>query len=351
MVTEPSETMLAVRLIEWGGPPVLCRVPIPEPRGTEVLLRVEAVGLCQSDLHLLDATQGLPPLKPPFTLGHEVVGTVVRAGADSEADLGDRVVVHGPCGCNRCERCATGEDNYCDRRHELDWIGIGIGLDGGMAEYMLAPHARHLVKIGELDPATAAPLADAGLTAYHAVALAQPRISADGVVVVIGVGGLGHLAIQILTATTSARVIAIDVRSQGRELALACGAVAAIDGSDGLAAELSRLSSHKADAVLDFVGSDTTLQVSAESIRSGGEIVVVGSAGGTISVEKGGLLPQGTRISIPFWGSHSELEKMIALAESGDLAAEMEVRPLADALSAIEDLRSGRVNGRLVLVP
>jgi alcohol dehydrogenase, propanol-preferring len=350
MVNESSETMLAVRLVEWGGPPALCRVPIPEPRGTEVLLRVEAVGLCQSDLHLLDATGGFSRLQPPFTMGHEVAGTVVNVGGESRAAVGTRVVVHGPCGCGRCERCISGEDNYCDRRHELQWTGIGIGLDGGMAEYMLVPHARHLVGIGSLDAAATAPLADAGLTAYHAVELARPRISPDGVVVVMGIGGLGHLAVQILRATTSARVIAIDVRPEARELALKCGATVAT-GSSQLAGELDRLSNHRADAVLDFVGSDATLQAAAESLRSGGELVVVGSAGGSISVRKGGLLPQGTRVSIPFWGSHPELQDVIGLASSGDLAAEVDVRPLGSALRAIADLRSGQVSGRLVLVP
>ncbi|GAF49549.1 alcohol dehydrogenase catalytic domain-containing protein [Rhodococcus wratislaviensis] len=351
MVTT-SQTMLAVRLVEWGKPPELCQVPIPEPRGTEVLIRVEAAGLCQSDLHLLDAADGVPRLEPPFTLGHEVVGAVVSTGKESESrvEIGARVVVHGPCGCSQCERCTSGEDNYCDRRHELDWTGIGIGLDGGMAEYMLVPDARHLVEIGALDPAAAAPLADAGLTAYHAVELARQRISADGVVVVIGAGGLGHLAVQVLRATTSARVIAVDVRPQARELALACGATAAVDSSQ-LTSELDKLSNHKADAVLDFVGSDLTLQAAAGALRSRGELVVVGSAGGSITVTKGGSLPQGTRLSIPFWGSHTELRKVIELASTGNLAAEVDVRPLGDALSALGDLRSGQVNGRLVLVP
>lgn len=351
MVTAMNPTMLAVRLTEWGQPPELCHVPIPEPSGSQVLLRVEAAGLCHSDLHLLDATEGSPQRQPPFTLGHEVVGTVVDMGAEADACLGDLVVVHGPCGCGRCQRCLAGEDNYCDHRRDLAWAGIGIGLDGGMAEYMLVPHARHLVRIEGLEPASAAPLADAGLTAYHAIQLAQGRISTGGVVVVIGAGGLGHLAIQILTATTSARVVAIDVRSEARGLALACGAVAAVESAEMLAAEMADLQSDKADAVLDFVGSDTTLEWAVNAVRSGGEIVVVGSAGGSVTIRKGGQLPLGTRISIPFWGSHSDLQQVIALAESGAVVAEVEVRPLASALAAIEDLRSQRVKGRLVLVP
>ncbi|MGW0584237.1 alcohol dehydrogenase catalytic domain-containing protein, partial [Streptomyces sp. NPDC002920] len=185
--------MRAVRLLDWGREPVLGEVERPVPREGEVLVEVEAAGLCHSDLHVIDAAPGALPYRPPFTLGHEVAGRVATG-----SDAGERVVVHGPWGCGDCPRCAVGRDNLCDRRGELGWHGVGLGRDGGMAEYLLVPSARHLVPIGDLSAEQAAPLSDAGLTSYAAVAGVRHALGEDTTAVVIGVGGLGHLAVQIL---------------------------------------------------------------------------------------------------------------------------------------------------------
>jgi propanol-preferring alcohol dehydrogenase len=339
----------ALRLVAWGGPPSLVDVDVPEPAGTEVLVRVEAAGICHSDLHVLDAAPGALPYRPPFTLGHEIAGHVAALGGEASGlAVGERVAVHGPWGCGTCRRCAVDEDNYCDRRAELSWSGAGLGRDGGMAGYVLVPHTRHLVPIGDLDVTQAAPLTDAGLTPYHAVA--GLKLVEDAAVVVIGVGGLGHVAIQILRAVTRARVFAVDVREDALDLAHRSGAHRVLRTGTGTAAVLRR-ETGGADAVLDFVGGDPTLALGAEVLRPGGTLVVVGSGGGRLTVAKPGPLPPGASVSLPFWGSGRELREVIALARAGSIRVETERFPLSAAGEAFSRLRDGHVRGRAVLLP
>ncbi|MCX5063216.1 NAD(P)-dependent alcohol dehydrogenase [Streptomyces sp. NBC_00201] len=345
--------MRAVRLREWGREPTIGDVQRPEPRGAEVLVRVEAVGLCHSDLHVIDSAPGTLPYRLPFTLGHEVAGHIAALGLDAEGlRIGERVAIYGPWGCGDCSRCTAGRDNYCDRRGELGRHGVGLGQDGGMAEYVLVPSARHLVPIGDLPSDQAAPLSDAGLTSYHAVAGLRGALGEASTAVVIGVGGLGHLAVQILRATTPSRVLAVDVREEALAVAHRSGA------HDGtlMRADTARVlraatAGVGADAVLDFVGNDATLRLAVDLLRPGGELALVGSGGGQVAVRKPGFLPPGFRLSLPFWGTRPELAEVIALARSGALHVEIERLPLSAALEAFGRLRRGRVRGRAVLVP
>nr|WP_258573742.1 NAD(P)-dependent alcohol dehydrogenase [Streptomyces sp. KM273126] len=355
--------MRALRLTAWGEPPAWCEVERPVPRGAEVLVRVEATGLCHSDLHVVDAAPGVLPYRLPFTLGHEIAGIVEALGPDADgpdADgldtdglaAGDRVVVYGPWGCDSCGRCASGRANYCDRRESLAWHGAGLGRDGGMAEYVLVPSARHLAPTGDLAAGQAAPLSDAGLTSYHAVAGMRPALGEGTTAVVIGVGGLGHLAIQILRATTAGRVFAVDVREEALALAHRCGAEFGTLLRDDTARVLTaRTAGSGADAVLDFVGSSTSLTLATGVLRPGGELAVVGSGGGHLTVRKPGALPPGLRLSLPFWGTRPELADVISLARSGAIHVETEPFPLSAAQEAFDRLRGGRVRGRAVLVP
>ncbi|MER6081012.1 NAD(P)-dependent alcohol dehydrogenase [Streptomyces sp. NPDC001833] len=347
----------AVRLTRWGGPPVLTELARPTPAGEEVLVRVEAAGLCRSDLHVVDAAPGGLPYRIPFTLGHEVAGRVLERGPRAVGPaVGERVVVYGPWGCGRCANCVAGAENYCDRRPELDrelaGTGAGLGRDGGMADTVLVPSGRLLVPVGELDAVQAAPLTDAGLTAYHAVTAAGRHLTDGASVVVLGVGGLGHLAVQILRATTTAQVLAVDVREEALALADACGAhVATLLRPDTARVLRARTSGTGAAAVLDFVGSRSSLELAVAVLRAGGELVVVGSGGGELTVRKPGALPPGTRISLPFWGTVPELERVVALAREGALHVEVERYPLSSAPEAFDRLRAGAVRGRAVVVP
>ncbi|MDX3452402.1 NAD(P)-dependent alcohol dehydrogenase [Streptomyces sp. ME02-8801-2C] len=347
----------AVRLTRWGGPPVVTEVARPVPTGEEVLIQVEAAGLCRSDLHVIDAPAGSLPYRTPFTLGHETAGRVAARGPRAAGPaIGERVVVYGPWGCGSCARCAAGAENYCDRRAALDadraGTGVGLGRDGGMADWLLVPSGRLLVPVGELSAVQAAPLSDAGLTAYHAVATVRSAIGEGASVVVLGIGGLGHLAVQILRATTPAQVLSVDVREEALALADQCGAHFGTLLRPDSTAVLRRLTGGVgAVAVLDFVGSNASLDLATGVLRAGGELAMVGSDGGEVTVRKPGALPPGTRISLPFWGTLPELEQVVALARGGALRVEVERFALSRALEAIEGLRSGGVRGRAVLVP
>jgi propanol-preferring alcohol dehydrogenase len=228
--------MRALRLVEWKHPAELTEVAEPEPGPGEVRVRIGGAGACHSDLHLMDDFEGgLLPWGPPFTLGHENAGWVESIGAGATGvEIGEAVAVYGPWGCGRCHRCAQGMENYCV--HQADGpAGGGLGLDGGMAEYLIVPDARLLVPIGDLHPADAAPLTDAGLTPYHAVKRSLPLLGPGSTAVVIGAGGLGHLAIQIVAASTPAQVIAVDRRVEALQLAEAVGADRSVLAGDDAA--------------------------------------------------------------------------------------------------------------------
>lgn len=348
------DTMRAVRLHAWGERPALVEVPVPRPRGEEVVLRVDAAGLCHSDLHVMDAPAGRLPYPLPFTLGHEVVGTVVSCGPDVEAArarslVGQLHAVHGIWACGRCRQCLRGRENYCPAL--TGPIGAGLGYDGGLAEFVLVPSARHLVPVGDADPVALAPLTDAGLTAFHAVR-PHTELVRGGVVVVVGVGGLGHLALQVVADLAPAVLVAVDPRHEARALAERLGADAAVASVGHVTAALEALEAGAgADVVLDFVGSDATVAALPGLLAPGGQVAWVGSAGGTLEVAKGRDLPRGWGVAAPFWGTRADLADVVALAAGGVLHSETETYGLAEALDAYERLRAGEVRGRAVVVP
>jgi propanol-preferring alcohol dehydrogenase len=343
--------MQAYRLLEWGRDVERVEVPVPTPRGREVLVEVEAVGLCHSDLFVMSCEKGVLPYDLPLTLGHEVAGRVVAVGEDADRTLiGETGVVHGVWSCGECHNCRRGQDNYCVALEGR--VGCGLGRDGGLAEYVLVPDGRHFVPAHDVPAAALAPLADAGLTAYHAVDLHRGSLVDDCAALVIGVGGLGHLAVQILRATTSARVVATDPRPEACALAESLGAhhtAMAVD--DAMARLASSTGLTGADVVLDFVGSDETMRLGAGALVPGGRLVVVGGARGTMAVGKGLDLPLGWQVSAPFWGSREDLVSVVELAEKGLLDPVIEEVPFRAVPDAYARLRDGRVTGRLVVVP
>jgi alcohol dehydrogenase, propanol-preferring len=344
--------MRALRLLAWGEVPRICDVPVRSPAADEVRIEVRAAGLCHSDLHVIDAHHGSLQFQPPFTLGHEVAGRVAWVGEDVQGwEIGQAAVVYAPWGCDNCERCRSGKHNYCDSRGADEPVGLGLGTDGGMAETLVVAASR-LVSLGDLDPVLAAPLTDAGLTAYHAISRWRERLDAGTVAVVVGIGGLGHVAIQLLLATTASHVIAVDTRPSSLELAGRLGAhVVAAAGPDAFRAVRRSTQGRGADAVFDFVGTSDTVAFSTEVLRSNGELLLVGSGGGNLSVRKPGALPPGMRVSLPFWGSRSELVEVVRLAREGLVRVETARFPLSDHAAAFAILRGGGIQGRAVLVP
>jgi propanol-preferring alcohol dehydrogenase len=349
-VNLPS-SMRALRLEAWTSAPVLVEVAVPVPTGDEVLLRVDAAGLCQSDLHVMDAPAGLLPYPLPFTLGHEIAGTVVGLGDTADTDwLGAACLVHGVWGCGACRNCLRGRDNYCLRLAGGP-VGGGLGRDGGLAEFVLVPNTRHLVRNPDLDPVAAAPLTDAGLTALHAVSEYR-HLAANGTTLLIGSGGLGHLALQLLLAEPDPYVVVVDTRASARELATSLGAAGvAAHVSAGLELLAASGRGAGADLVVDFVGAAATLGDVPEALAPGGALVVVGSGGGAVEAAKGRRLPQGWRMSAPFWGPRADLVRVVELAHEGVLQAETSIYPLTGALDAYRELREGHIHGRAVVRP
>jgi alcohol dehydrogenase, propanol-preferring len=345
------DTMRAVRLLDWESRPELVTVPIPQPAAGQVLLEVEAAGICHSDLHLMRTPGGLPGFEIPFTLGHESAGVVVQTGPGVTGYRnGDKVAVFGIWSCGRCSRCLAGRENYCTKRAGA--VGGGLGYDGGLADYLLVPDARFLVPLDGLDPVVAALMTDAGLTSYHAIGRSRDRLHAGSVVVVIGVGGLGHLAVQILRATSAATVVAVDAKDSARELALRCGAHEVAAEAGEARRVVKRLSDDVgADVVLDFVGADSTLRLASQLVAIDGDLTIVGSAGGLVTAGKTSGLPVACRVSAPFWGTRAELAEVLQLARQGLITPVVERATLRQAVAVYERLETGEILGRAVVVP
>lgn len=342
--------MLAFQMMRWGEGGQLNRVPVPEPGAGEVLVKVAGNGICQSDLHALYEWQSCPPhlaVELPLTLGHEVAGWVEACGpgvAGLEPGLPCLLTV---AGCGRCRFCAQGWNNYCSNRGKQ----VGMGLDGGLAEYVVVPAAALVPLGGTLDPWRAAPLTDAGLSSYHAIKRVLPLLTPGSTVVVIGIGGLGHLAVGLLKALCGARVIAVDTSAEALALAGDLGADLCLGSDDTTALAIREASRDQgADAVLDFVGAGATMALAAQVIRPLGQIVVSGRGQGAFAFQDRAL-PYGAGISTTFGGSKLELMELVALAEAGVIAPRVSRYPLTEVQTAIDKLREGQVVGRAVIVP
>ncbi|MEU6451987.1 NAD(P)-dependent alcohol dehydrogenase [Streptomyces sp. NPDC046979] len=344
--------MKALQYRTIGAPPEVVTVPDPEPGPGQVLLKVTAAGVCHSDI----AVMGWPaegfPYELPLTLGHEGVGTVAALGAGvTGLDEGDAVAVYGPWGCGTCAKCAEGKENYCLRADALGIRPPGLGRPGSMAEYLLIDDPRHLVPLDGLDPVAAVPLTDAGLTPYHAIKRSLPKLVPGSTAVVIGAGGLGHVAVQLLRALTSARVVALDVSEDKLRLAREVGAHEVVL-SDAKAADAVRelTGGLGAEAVFDFVGVAPTVRTAGAVAAVEGDVTLVGIGGGSLPVGFG-VLPFEVSVTAPYWGSRGELIEVLDLARSGAVSVHTETYALDDAPLAYERLHAGEVNGRAVILP
>ncbi len=265
--------MKALRLMKWKSEAELVDVPKPTPGPGQVVIKIGGAGACHSDLHLMhDFADGLLPWKPPFTIGHENAGWIDSIGAGvSRFREGDPVAVYGAWGCGECGKCKAGFETYCDdpAKAPIPGGGAGLGLDGGMAEYMLVPFERLLLDLPSgLKPIDAAPLTDAALTPYHAIRRSWAKLTPEAFIVIIGIGGLGHMAVQIAKATTGATIIAIDSRSGALELAISLGAKYTFKVGDEVQSKVRDLTGgHGAEVVLDFVGNEQTMALGASLCR------------------------------------------------------------------------------------
>ena len=346
--------MKAFQLVEWQKPPELREVPVPEPGMGEVLIKVGGAGACHSDLHLMEWPAGMLPYPMPFTLGHENAGWVEKLGPGVTGfSVGDPVAVYGPWGCGHCYACRQGIEIYCENAATVNGGagGGGLGVDGGIAEYMLVQSSRHLIPLSTLPPKDAAPITDAGLTPYHAIKRSLPLLNPRASAVVIGVGGLGHMAVQILRALTSAQIIAVDVAEDKLAFAKDMGADATVISDEDAPAKVAELTKGQgAEAVIDFVGADATMALGAKMAHKAGHLTVVGLAMGTLPFNFFAL-PYECAIAAPYWGTLPELIELIALAENGRIKSHNTYYPLERAADAYQALREGKLFGRAVIVP
>jgi len=344
--------MRAYQLTAWESEPELRDVPVPEPGPGQVLIKVAGAGACHSDLHLMEWPPGTMAFEPPFTLGHENAGWVETLGAGVEGlEIGEAVAVYGPWGCGRCRSCRLSAENYCEHQAEIGAFGGGLGLDGGMAEYMLVPHSRLLLPLGNLDPRDAAPLSDAALTPYHAIKRSLQLLVPGSTAVVIGVGGLGHMGVQILRALSGARIVAVDISPEKLRLAREVGADEAIEAGSEAAAEIRELTAGLgAELIVDMVGSEDSIALAAQVARFESHVTVVGLAGGKFEFGFGAL-PFEAQLTIPYWGSAVELAEVLDLARAGKIRAHVERFELDHAGDAYERMREGSLEGRAVICP
>jgi NAD+-dependent secondary alcohol dehydrogenase Adh1 len=338
----------AVRLHAFGEPPLLEDVPEPTLAGSlDVLVRVGGAGLCRTDLHVLDGVFADLCLPPPFVMGHETAGWVHEVGPEVEAfAVGDPVVVHPYLTCGACPPCRRGTDYLCER-----FRFSGAMIDGGFAE-LVATSARSLVKLtATADPVDVAGLADGGLAAYHAVKGSVPWLLPGSTAAVIGAGGLGHIAIQLVHAMSSARVVAVDRSPAALQLAAELGADVLVEADGGHAQAVRDATDGRgADVVLDFVGDGGTPQDALAMIARSGRYVVVGY-GGRLETPTFDLVGNEITIAGSQVGSHTDLVELSSLYDSGRVKVAAQRYELGAVGDAIADLRAGSVRGRAVLIP
>ena len=331
-------------------------VDCPEPKGTEVLVRIGRCGVCHSDVHMqdgyfklgddkrLDVTAGRTL---PFTLGHEIAGTVERVGPQAEGIApGQAVAVFPWIGCGECAACAAGEENICAAPRHL-----GITVDGGFATHVLVPHPRYLLDYAPLDAGFAGALMCSGLTAFAALKRLADRAQ-RGPVLLVGLGGVGMMGLSLARALHQHAPFVADIDAGKRDAALAAGAAAAFDPSDP-AARKALMSASKGGvyAACDFVGSDRSLQFATGALAKGGKVVVTGLLGGTFTTAVAMFPLKAMTIEGTMTGTLAEARELMALAQRGAIAPiPISERPLAAAQSALDDIRAGRVLGRVVLV-
>ena len=340
--------MKAARLHEFDGQLSVEDVPDPEIRGPrDVIVRVGGAGLCRTDLHLIEGWfKDIIPAERPFTLGHENAGWVEAVGdAVTAVKAGDGVIVHPLITCGICAACRAGEDMYCTAS-----AFPGVNTDGGFADY-LGTSERTLIKLGEeIHPASVAPYADAGITAYRAARKAAEVLAPGQTVVVIGVGGLGHIGVQLLRHLTAARIIAVDRSQAALDLAGSIGADELAGTEAPVESVLEATGGLGADAVVDFVGEGDTPAQSVAMLRQGGTYLVVGY-GGTLNIPLVELILKEATIVGNLVGNYGELSDLMALVAQGKVKLHTRQYPLENIGEAIDDLRAGRIMGRGVIVP
>ena len=333
-------------------------LPDPKPRDTQVLVRIEASGVCHSDIHLWEGGyEGAAGtflkvedrgVKFPITPGHEISGKIEAIGESvSGFSVGERVVVYPWIGEGSCPACRVAQENLCDTPKT-----IGIYRDGGYSELVLVPNFRYLVKIDNMDVNSSASLACSGLTAFNAVKKAA--VGPGESIVIIGAGGLGLMSVQIARAITNATIVVVDVDDKRLAEAKKLGAHEVVNSSKVDPVEdIKRLTdSLGTEAVIDFVNNNRTAPISINMLRKRGKLVMVGLFGGALELSLPVIPLRGFTITGAYTGSFNDLVELVNLAKTGKIKSVVNrTYKLDDANQALDDLRAGKIVGRAVLNP
>jgi D-arabinose 1-dehydrogenase-like Zn-dependent alcohol dehydrogenase len=349
--------MLRQSLMDYGKPLETTEAPTPTPQGAEVLLRVSHCGVCHSDLHLQDGYFDLGggqkldvrsnrPL--PFTFGHEIAGTVEATGPEAQGvSKGKRYAAYPWIGCGKCGLCTRGDEHLCNAPRVL-----GVTIDGGYATHVLVPHPRYLLDVEGIAPEIAGPLMCSGLTGYGAIKKALPYLRV-GPLLIVGLGGVGMMGLQFARALTDKPIFVADLDAAKRETALKLGAKEAFDPADaGARKAIGKASGGGVGAAADFAGSDKSLSFAQATVAKGGAAIVVGLFGGSFTLPVPMFPLRALTIMGSYVGSMAEAREMIDLAKAGKIAPiPVEKRPLDQTSRSLDDLRQGKIVGRVVITP
>lgn len=349
------KTYISYPFNEFKGPLQKTKHPLPQPTGTEVLVRVDFCGVCHSDVHIHEGYYDLGGGKKlhledrgihlPVTLGHEIVGHVVASGEEVKNSPTGTALIYPWIGCGKCAVCLRGEENLCTQP-----AALGIHKPGGYAQYVLVPHPRYIFPIGKLNPAHASLLACSGLTTFSAIKKIG-NIHNDEAVVVLGCGGLGLLAIRMLSLQGAKNIIALDLSEEKRNLAHEVGAHHTFNPLDDIVIqEIQNATQNNCLAVLDFVGAQSTVEMGIQLPKRGGKVILVGLHGGELSIPIPVLITRAISIIGSYTGTLNEQKELIKFAQTHDLFTfPIDTTPLNCADHALSSLAKGKVQGRLVL--
>ncbi len=343
----------------FGKPLTLVKRETPTPTGTQVLIKVQACGVCHTDLHVWHGGYDLGGgrflkmsergLTLPHTLGHETVGSIVSFGNEVKGlATGGHYLVYPWIGCGACLNCRNDDENLCTNTPRY----LGIFSPGGYSSHVMVPHPRYLVDIGTLDPKQIAPMACAGLTTFSAINKLGARIK-DKPLLIIGAGGLGLMALSILKALGGKCAVVLDVDPDKRAAALKAGAIAALDATAGdINAQITAAIGSAPDAAIDFVGAPATVQLGCAVLAKGGRCIVVGLVGGEVTLSIPPFALRAISLEGSFVGTLAELKQLMTLVQAGKIPdIPIQARPLSQAANALADLEAGKLIGRAVLVP
>ena len=342
--------MKAVRVHEYHADPTVDDIAEPKIEGPlDVIVKIGGAGVCRTDLHIMEG-QWAERMSPrlPYVIGHENAGWVHEVG-DGVTNVapGDTVILHPQPSCGLCQACRAGRDMQCTNAF---FPGLSDN-DGGMAEY-LRTRARACVKLNpSTRPADVAALADAGITAYHAVRKAIPLLFPGTTAVVQGAGGLGHIGIQCLAALTSARIVVVDRNPEALALARELGAHETVVADGGQVDAVKDLTDGQgADVVLDFVAEQGAEMDGWNMTAAAGSYFVIGY-GGQLEIPTLDIISTERNIIGNIVGTYNDLAELMVLAQDGKVRLHTQQYPLENAVQALHDLDAGRVRGRAILVP